>query len=126
MMPRVLVVDDDRMYAEAAAAVLSIDDRLEVVGFAADGRQAVEQALGLRPDVVVMDIHMPVMNGLDATRFLLSALPSLRVVLVTSSTSDDDRRNARASGAHAFIGKSLGEEALVEAALSAGREAVTR
>jgi CheY-like chemotaxis protein len=79
MMPRVLVVDDDRMYAEAAAAVLSIDDRLEVVGFAADGRQA-----------------------------------------------DDDRRNARASGAHAFIGKSLGDEAPVEAALSAGREAVTR
>ncbi len=64
MTPRVLVVDDDSLYAEAAMAILRQDDRLDVVGRASDGREAVELALSLRPDVVLMDIEMPVMDAL--------------------------------------------------------------
>src|SRR4051794_9761980 len=125
MMPRVLVVDDDTLYAEAATAILE-DGELEVVGRAADGREAIELALALRPDVVVMDINMPVMDGLEATRSLRRLLPSTRVVVVTSSPSCSDRWNARGAGAHAFLAKELGTDALVEATLSAALEAVAR
>ena len=126
MRPHVLVVDDDTLFAEAATAVLESDRRVEVVGRAADGREALALAQALRPHVVLMDIHMPVMDGLEATRRLRASLPSARVVVVTSSPSADDRRAAREAGAHAFLAKELGTEALVEAALSAGREAVSR
>lgn len=126
MMPRVLVVDDDTLYAEAAMAILVQADGLEVVGRAADGREAVELALSLRPDVVLMDINMPVMDGLEATRSLRRLLPSARVVVVTSSSSAADRRSARGAGAHAFLTKELGTDALVEAAFSAGLEAAAR
>jgi DNA-binding NarL/FixJ family response regulator len=126
MTPRVLVVDDDPLYAEAATAILSQDDRLDVVGRASDGREAVELALSLRPDVVLMDIEMPVMDGIEATRNLGRLLPSARVVVVTSSMSTADRRSARGAGAHAFLTKELGSDALVKAALSAGLEAATR
>ena len=126
MMPRVLVVDDDTLYAEAATEILVQDGELEVVGRAADGREAVELALSLRPDVVVMDIHMPVMDGIEATRSLRRLLPSTRVVVVTSSPSASDRWGARGAGAHAFLTKELGSDALVEAALSAGLEAAAR
>jgi DNA-binding NarL/FixJ family response regulator len=125
MMPRVLVVDDDTFYAEAATAILE-DGELEVVGQAADGREALELALALRPDVVVMDIHMPVMDGLEATRSLRRLLPTTKVVVVTSSPSASDRWSARGAGAHAFLAKELGTDALVEATLSAALEAVAR
>jgi DNA-binding NarL/FixJ family response regulator len=126
MMPRVLVVDDDTLYAEAATAILAQEGSLDVVGRAADGREAVELALALRPDVVLMDINMPVMDGLEATRSLRRLLPSARVVVVTSSQSEADRRSAHGAGAHAFLTKDLGSGALVEAALSAGLEAAQR
>ena len=126
MMPRVLVVDDDTLYAEAATAILGQEGTLDVVGRAADGREAVELALALRPDVVLMDLDMPVMDGLEATRSLRRQLPSARVVVVTSSQSAADRRSAHGAGAHAFLTKELGSGALVEAALSAGLEAAQR
>jgi DNA-binding NarL/FixJ family response regulator len=99
MMPRVLVVDDDSLYAEAATAILRQDDRLDVVGRACDGREAVQLAQSLRPDVVLMDIEMPVMDGIEATRSLRRLLPSARVVVVTSSASEADRRGGPRGGA---------------------------
>ena len=126
MTPHVLVVDDDTLYAESVAAVLEQDGRLDVVGQAADGREALELALALLPDVVLMDIQMPVMDGLEATRYLLRSLPATRVVLVTSSDLSDDRKSAARVGAHAFLRKDVGVDALLEAALAAGLETVTR
>jgi len=126
MMPRVLVVDDDTLYAEAATATLVEDGEIEVVGRAADGREALELALALRPDVVVMDINMPVMDGLEATRSLRRLLPSTKVVVVTSSPSASNRWSARGADAFAFLAKELGTDALVEATLSAALEAVAR
>jgi DNA-binding NarL/FixJ family response regulator len=117
--PRILVVDDDPLYTEVATAILAEDGRVEVIGCASDGREAVERALVLQPDVVLMDIQMPVLDGIEATRCLRRVLPSVRIVLVTSSTSTVDRRRAREAGAVAAIAKGLGTDALVEAALTA-------
>jgi DNA-binding NarL/FixJ family response regulator len=119
MKPRILVVDDDPLYTEAAATILAQDGRVEVVGYANDGHEAVERALVLQPDVVLMDIQMPLLDGIEATRCLRRVLPSARIVLVSSSTSSADRRRAREAGAFAAIAKGLGTDALVEAALSA-------
>jgi DNA-binding NarL/FixJ family response regulator len=119
MKPRILVVDDDPLYTEAAVAILGHDGRVEVVGCASDGREAVERALVLQPDVVLMDIQMPLLDGIEATRRLRRVLPSVRIVLVSSSTSTVDRRRAREAGAFAAIAKGLGTDALVEAALAA-------
>ena len=81
--------------------------------------EAVERALVLEPDVVLMDIQMPLLDGIEATRCLRRVLPSARIVLVSSSTSTADRRRAREAGAFASIAKGLGTDALVEAALTA-------
>jgi CheY-like chemotaxis protein len=124
MKPRVLVVDDDPLYAEAATAILGTDGRVEVVGCAANGQEAVERALALQPDVVLMDINMPVLDGIAATRRLRRALPSARVVLVSASTVDWDWKRIREAGAFASVAKALPGEALVEAALAAAAEAV--
>jgi DNA-binding NarL/FixJ family response regulator len=119
MKPRILVVDDDPLYTEAAEAILAQDGRVEVVGCGGNGREAVELALALQPDVVLMDIQMPLLDGIEATRCLRRVLPSARIVLVSSSTSAADRRRAREAGAFAAIAKGLGTDALLEAALSA-------
>jgi DNA-binding NarL/FixJ family response regulator len=119
MKPRILVVDDDPLYTEAATAILAEDGRVEVVGCAENGREAVERALALQPDVVLMDIQMPLLDGIEATRCLRRMLPDVRIVLVSSSTSTADRRRAREAGAFAAIAKGLGTDALIEAALTA-------
>jgi DNA-binding NarL/FixJ family response regulator len=119
MKPRILVVDDDPLYTEAVTAILALDGRVEVVGCANDGREGVERALLLQPDVVIMDIQMPLLDGIEATRCLRRVLPSARIVLVSSLTTADDRRRAREAGAFAAIAKGLGTDALVEAALTA-------
>ena len=126
MTPHVLVVDDDTLFAEAVTATLQQDGRLDVVGSAANGQEAVQLALELRPDVVLMDIHMPVLDGFETTGRLRRLLPSTRVVLVTASSSADDRKRATQAGAFAFLTKDLGSEALVEAALAAALEAEAR
>ena len=125
MKPRVLVVDDDPLYAEAATALLTADGRIDVVGRAVNGRDAVELALALRPDVVLMDINMPVLDGIEASRVLHLTLPSVRVVLVSGEAFDSDWPRIREAGAFASIAKALPGEALVEAALAAAAEAVT-
>jgi DNA-binding NarL/FixJ family response regulator len=124
MKPRILVVDDDPLYVEAAATVLSRDGRVDVVGRAADGREAVERALALCPDVVLMDINMPILDGIEATRRLRRSLPSTRVVIVSASTSPDDRRRALEAGAFASIAKAPALETLAETAVTAAVEAV--
>lgn len=84
---------------------LQLDERLEVVARARDGREAVDLASSLHPDVVLMDLHMPVLNGIEATREVRRAAEGSRVVIVTSSTSADDERRAREAGASAYVRK---------------------
>jgi DNA-binding NarL/FixJ family response regulator len=102
---RVLIVDDDPNFAELLAVVLGQDPRVAVVGRAADGAGGVELALRLRPDVVVMDVEMPVLDGLAAARCIRSRLRATRVVLVSGSGDPDLAARAGTAGAAAFVRK---------------------
>jgi len=102
---RIVIADDHTLFAEALSLGLKSDPRFDVVGLAENGQEAVELAVSLSPDVVLMDLHMPVLDGIEATRRLRLASPSCRVVVVTASTSPEDGERARAAGAHAFIRK---------------------
>ena len=105
MTPRVLVVDDDPLYAEAAMAILSQDDRLDVVGRASDGREAVELALSLRPDVVLMDVAMPILDGVAATARIRPLLPGARIVAFAGSAERDVVEAMLEAGADAYCVK---------------------
>ena len=102
---RILIADDSDLYAEALALTLELDPGLAVVGRARDGRETVELALALCPDVILMDLDMPVVDGIGATRTVLQALPSTRIVMVTASADENDRRRAVAAGVAAYVRK---------------------
>jgi DNA-binding NarL/FixJ family response regulator len=112
---RVLVVDDDKLMRAGLRAVLSSDEGIEVVGVAADGRAAIESAGRLEPDVVLMDVRMPEMDGITATREVLASSPEVRVVIVTTFEEDDYVFGALAAGASGFLLKRTGPEELIEA-----------
>jgi DNA-binding NarL/FixJ family response regulator len=101
----VLIADDHRLFAEALRAILSADDRIEVVGLAASGDDAVSQADDLDPDVVLMDISMPGLDGVEATRRILDVHPNARVLMVTGSDAQEDVDAARGAGAAGYVTK---------------------
>jgi two-component system response regulator DesR len=100
---RVLIVDDQSFARRALAALLSLQEGLEIVGEAANGNEAIELAGRHSPHVVVMDIEMPVMDGMEATRRITRAWPHIRVVIF--SMHDEWRERALKKGAHAFLVK---------------------
>jgi two-component system response regulator DesR len=102
---RALIADDSDLYAEAITLTLELEPDIEVVGRARDGKEAVDLALSLRPDVVLMDLDMPALDGIEATTEIRSAVPSVRVVMVTASAEDSDRRRAEAAGVAAYVRK---------------------
>jgi DNA-binding NarL/FixJ family response regulator len=116
---RVIIADDHTLFAEALALALKGDSRFEVAGIAENGREAVDLAASVRPDVVLMDLHMPVMDGIEATRRLRRASPESCVVVVTASTSPEDGARARAAGARAYIRKWSSSDDLRAAVLEA-------
>jgi DNA-binding NarL/FixJ family response regulator len=116
---RVLIADDHTLFAEALALGLRTDPRFDVVGLAENGSQAVELAAELDPDIVLMDLHMPVMDGIEATRRLRLAAPRSRVVVVTASTSPEDGARAMAAGARAYLRKWASAEQLQDAVVEA-------
>jgi DNA-binding NarL/FixJ family response regulator len=101
----VLLADDNDLFVEALTVTLELDGRVEVVGRARDGREAITLAASLHPDVVLMDVNMPVLDGVEATREVRQVTPETRVVVVTSSTSAEDERRAREAGARAYVRK---------------------
>jgi DNA-binding NarL/FixJ family response regulator len=111
----VLIVDDHPLFAEVLAAILAADERVRVVGIAANGAEALSAANALRPDVVLMDLDMPVLGGIEATRRLLERDPSLCVVIVSASNSRVDVESARLAGALAFVPKNRVAFELLEA-----------
>ncbi len=102
----VLVVDDDPMFARAVEAVLEFEEGVRVVGVAADGQEAVELAEALRPDLVVMDIEMPILDGLTATRLIVDRGLARHVLIVSGSDVEAHTTSAHAAGAVGFVHKS--------------------
>jgi len=115
MSVRVLIVDDDDLMRAGLRGVLGSDAEIEVVGEASDGNEAVYRARLLQPDVVLMDVRMPDLDGIAATRELLGAFPDLRVVIVTTFEQDDYIFGALRAGASGFLLKRSRPEELVSA-----------
>lgn len=101
-MIRVLVVDDHAMVREGLPSVLAVDGDLEIIGTAANGAEAVARVAELSPDVVVMDLSMPVMDGVEATRAVREASDSTRVLVLTSFTDRREVRRAIEAGATGY------------------------
>ena len=102
---RVLVVDDQLLYAEAISVLLKMQAGIEVVGIAADGQEAIEVATDLRPDLVLMDIEMPRLDGISATRWIRRRLPDTRVVVMTALNGDEHAARALKAGAESCVAK---------------------
>jgi DNA-binding NarL/FixJ family response regulator len=101
----VLIVDDHRLFAEALAAILATDDRFEVVGQAHNGETAVELAAAEKPDVVLMDLQMPKLDGIEATKQITKQRRSTRVLMLTGSSASADVARAREAGAAGYVTK---------------------
>lgn len=120
-MIRVLVVDDHAMVRTGLTAMLAADGDIEVVAQAADGRAAVGEALAASPDVVLMDLSMPVVDGVEATRSVLAALPSTRVVVLTTFADQDRVRRALEAGAVGYQLKDAEPDTLRDAVRAAAQ-----
>ena len=116
---RIVVADDQRAVREALATVLDAEPGLEVVGLAADGDEAVELAHRFSPDVVLMDLRMPNVDGVAATQRLADELPAVRVVVLTTFADDSSILTALEAGAMGFLTKDAGREQIALAVRSA-------
>lgn len=115
MAIRVLIADDHRLFAEALEAILGGDDRIEILGQAGDGEEAVRLAHALRPDVILMDISMPVLDGIEATRRIGANASGARVLMLTGSNSRADVDRARQAGAAGYVTKDRIAAELIDA-----------
>ncbi|QBD79280.1 response regulator transcription factor [Ktedonosporobacter rubrisoli] len=112
---RVLVVDDQRLMRDGIASLLSIQDGIEVVGAAADGQEALEQALALQPDVILMDVRMPHMDGVEATVQICRQLPACRVLMLTTFDDEEYIVDALRAGASGYLLKNIPSPDLAKA-----------
>ena len=118
---RVLIADDHRLFAQALEAILAAEDRIDVVGYARDGREAVALARTLIPDVVLMDISMPELDGIEATRMILGEATPTRVLMLTGSNSRVDVDRARDAGAAGYVTKDRIAAELIDAIVQVAR-----
>jgi len=118
---KVMVADDHSLYRAGLREFLE-HDAVKVVGEASTGEEAVEQALRMHPDVVVMDVRMPVMDGIEASREIKRQLPETKIVMVSGANEDEDQLfRAINAGASAYVGKDEDPRTIVEAVRSASR-----
>ncbi|MEW6623545.1 MAG: response regulator transcription factor [Bacillota bacterium] len=112
---RVLLVDDHPLILEGLAKILSLDDELEIVGKAADGQEAVDMAARVKPDVVVMDINMPGLNGIEACKLIKSANTHTEIIALTVCEEEDKILQVLKAGAKGYFLKDVDPEKLVDA-----------
>ena len=117
MAVRVLIADDHRLFAEALEAILAADDRIELVGLAGDGEEAVRLAGEQRPDVILMDISMPLMDGIEAAKAIKAGDGEVSILMLTGSNDRTDVDRARQAGAAGYVTKDRIAAELVEAIL---------
>ena len=110
-----MIVDDHAILRDGLRELLERSGRFEVVGHAADGADAVKVAQTLRPDVIIMDVLMPVMNGIDACREIMELLPGTHVLVLTASTQEDAVIDSVAAGATGFLQKLCDKDELLDA-----------
>jgi DNA-binding NarL/FixJ family response regulator len=120
-MIRILLVDDQALFREGLRTLLSIRPDLDVVGEAENGREAVEMAAKLVPDVILMDLRMPVLNGVAATRQLRQEQPRSKVIVLTTFDDDDYIFDGLRAGAVGYLLKDVSSDKLVEAIRAAAR-----
>jgi DNA-binding NarL/FixJ family response regulator len=121
MAIRVLLVDDQALFREGLETLLSVHRDIEVVGQACNGRQAVDIAADVRPDVVLMDVRMPVLDGVRATRRLKEGMPQCRVIVLTTFDDDEYVFDALRAGAAGYLLKDVASARLVEAIRATAR-----
>jgi two-component system nitrate/nitrite response regulator NarL len=109
---RILIADDHSLFRDGITSLLKASG-FEVVGEARDGEQAVRETLKLKPDIVLMDLNMPVMNGLQALRQIRASLPNTKVVMLTISDSHEDLVSAIENGAYGYLLKSLDSQSFI-------------
>jgi len=111
----VLLAEDHVVVREGLSSLLNVDGRFRILGEARTGRQAVEMAQVLRPEVVLMDIAMPVLNGLEATKQILATDPAAKVLILSAYSDDEYISRASAAGAIGFLEKQTSSEILIKA-----------
>jgi NarL family two-component system response regulator LiaR len=112
---RVLIADDHAIVRRGICALLLTEPDIEVVGTTRDGRETVAEAQRLHPDVILMDLAMPLMDGLEATRCIVARLLQVRILVLACFTDDDKLFTAIQAGAHGYLLKDAGPEELVQA-----------
>jgi DNA-binding NarL/FixJ family response regulator len=121
MAIRVLLVDDQALFREGLETLLSVHKDIQVVGQASNGQEAVEVAAQVHPDVALMDVRMPILNGVRATRRLKRALPECRVIVLTTFDDDEYVFDALRAGAVGYLLKDVASARLVEAIRATAR-----
>jgi DNA-binding NarL/FixJ family response regulator len=124
---RIVIAEDQAHVRRGAAHLLSLEQDMEVVGQACNGAEAVELARVLEPDVILMDLHMPVKGGVAATREIIQMLPSTQILVLTTLHDDETVFEAVRAGAHAYLLKDAAEDELLETirALKRGESRLT-
>jgi DNA-binding NarL/FixJ family response regulator len=115
---RVLVVDDQTLFRTGLASLLSEDTSVDVVGQAVDGADAVKQATRLKPDVVLMDIKMPNVDGIEATRQIVQAIPGIKVLILTTFETDSQVIQALKAGASGYVLKDSSASAIISSIIA--------
>ena len=121
MSIRVLLVDDQALIREGLTIILGAQPDISVVGHAADGQEAIEQARRLQPDVIMMDIKMPRLNGIQATRQIKDALPATQIIILTTYAEDELVFEGVRAGALGYLLKDITRDKLTEAVRGAAR-----
>src|SRR5512137_1471076 len=118
---KVLIADDQRLMREGLATLLALSDDIDIVAQAGDGNEAIELAKTHRPDVILMDIQMPNLNGVEATRTIQSILPATQIIILTTFDDDEYLMSGLRAGACGYLLKDMPSEQLADAIRSAAK-----